>query len=68
MYRLKVKEIATQKGYNISQLSRKSDVEIKTVRRLFHNPTYAVGVDILDKIALALEVDIAELIESLPEK
>ena len=35
--RLKVREIAEQKGYNISTLSRKSDVGLST-RRLWHDP------------------------------
>src|SRR6266567_1717140 len=37
MLRLKVKEIAEQKGYNQSTLSRASDVPINTIRRIWRN-------------------------------
>ena len=42
--RLKVREIAEQKGFNISTLSRKSDVGLSTVRRLWHDPLQACGL------------------------
>lgn len=38
MIRFKVKEVAKEKGVNMSQLSRKSDVSFNTVKRLFKDP------------------------------
>jgi DNA-binding Xre family transcriptional regulator len=65
--RLKVKEIAEQKGLNISTLSRKSDVGLSTVRRLWHNPYRHVDFYVLERIAKALEVPVTALIEDVPD-
>lgn len=66
MYRLKVKEVATAKGFSISRLSRVADVPIKTVRRAWNDPTYAIQLPSLDRIAKALQVPINELLEDVP--
>jgi DNA-binding Xre family transcriptional regulator len=66
--RLKVKEIAEQKGFNISTLSRKSDVGLSTVRRLWHNPRRHVDLFVLERIAKALEVPVNDLIEDVPDE
>lgn len=63
MVRLKVKEIAESKGYNMSSLSRASDVSFGTIKRMWRNPYSGATVDTLSKIAKALQVEIAELIE-----
>jgi DNA-binding Xre family transcriptional regulator len=65
MIRLKVKEVAESRNINRSKLSRMSDVDIKTIRRIFNHPTEPVTTTILDRIATALEVDVTELIESV---
>ena len=65
--RLKVREIAEQKGYNISTLSRKSDVGLSTVRRLWHDPYRHVDFYVLERIAKALEVPVTALIEDVPD-
>lgn len=67
MLRLKVKEIAIQKGYNQSTLSRASDVPINTIRRLWKNPFYEVRLVTLNKIALVLGVPTTDLFEDVPE-
>lgn len=66
--RLKVREIAEQKGFNISTLSRKADVGLSTVRRLWHDPLRHVDFYVLERIAKALEVPVTALIEDVPEK
>ncbi len=63
MYRLRVKEIVQSKGYNQSKLMRKADVAYKTVQTLWRNPAADVQLTTLDKIALALEVRLTELID-----
>lgn len=65
--RLKVKEIAEQKGLNISTLSRKSDVGLSTVRRLWHDPHRHADLFVLERIAKALEVPVTALIEDIPD-
>ena len=66
--RLKVREIAEQKGYNISTLSRKSDVGLSTVRRLWRDPYRHVDFYVLERLAKALSVPVTELIEDVPDQ
>lgn len=69
MIRLKVKEIATEKGISQGKLSRLSDVSLPTIQRIYRNPTTAnVSVDVLDRIAKALQVDVRELLETVPDE
>jgi len=67
MYRLKIKEIAEGKGYNISTLSRAADVPFNTLRRAWRNPQYEIKLATLHKIAQVLGVTTADLIEDVPE-
>ncbi len=66
--RFKVREIAEQQGLNISTLSRKADVGLSTVRRLWHDPYRHVDFDVLERLAKALEVPVTALIEDVPEE
>jgi len=66
--RLRVKEVAEAKGFNISTLSRKADVGISTVRRLWHEPKRNVDFYVLERIARALEVPATDLIEDVPDE
>ena len=66
--RLKVKEIATQKGWTQTKLSRAADLNAKTVSDIFHNPYKDVAFSTLLKIAKVLGVDVAELIEEVPDE
>lgn len=61
--RLRVKEVAESKGFNMSTLSRASDVPFSTIRRLWKNPHYQVQLDTLQRIARVLEVPTSALIE-----
>lgn len=67
MIRLRVKEVAEAKGYNMSSLSRASDVSFTTVKRLWRRPYGGANVETLDKIAGVLGVSVADLIEHLPD-
>ena len=67
MLRLRVKEVAEHKGYNMSTLSRAADVPFITVRRVWKNPYYEVKRATLDKIARALNVPTSDLLEDVPE-
>jgi transcriptional regulator with XRE-family HTH domain len=68
MIRLKVKELAQARGFSQAKLSRKSDVDLTTLRKIYNQPTSAnVTLETLDRLAKALEVDVRELIESVQE-
>lgn len=66
MLRLRIKEVAEEKGYNMSSLSRKSDVSFKTVKRLWKDPYQTANTDTLERLATALGVDVRELLETVP--
>lgn len=67
MIRLKVKEVAQAKGVSQSKLGRLADVDVKTMRRIYREPTAPVTTTILDRLATALGVDASELLESVQE-
>ncbi|WP_165422802.1 helix-turn-helix domain-containing protein [Ktedonosporobacter rubrisoli] len=67
MIRLKVQELARAKGLSQSKLSRKSDVDLTTLRKIYQTPTTVnVTLETLKRLARALEVPVAALIEELP--
>lgn len=66
--RLRVAEEAKSKGYNMSSLSRKSDVAFNTIKRLWQNPYHNAEVEILGKIAEALGVEVGDLVEMVEEE
>ncbi|GCE48315.1 DNA-binding Xre family transcriptional regulator [Thermosporothrix hazakensis] len=65
LFRLKVKEIAQQKGLSQRQLFLQSGVDITIIRRIFHNPHTNITLETLARIAKVLETDISELVESV---
>ena len=52
----------------ISTLSRKADVGLSTVRRLWHDPYRHVDFYVLERLARALDVPVTALIEDVPGK
>lgn len=68
MIRLRIREIAEAKNINMSKLSRMADLNYNTIRAIWDNPMKDVAVSTLEKIAKALSVEIAELIEVWPEE
>jgi DNA-binding Xre family transcriptional regulator len=67
MFRLKIREVAESKGYNMSTLSRDSDVPFNTIRRAWKNPQYEIKLATLHKIARTLGVSTSDLIEDIPD-
>jgi len=65
--RLKAKEIAKEKGISQGRLSRLSDIDIKTIQRIYRDPLTIVTTETLGKLAHALDIDASELIESVPD-
>ena len=67
MVRLKIREIAEAKQINMSKLSRMADINYNTIRAIWDNEMKDVTLSTLEKVAKALKVHIAELIEELPD-
>ena len=65
--RLKVKEVASGRGYNMSSLSRATNISFNTIKRLWTHPYEGAKIDTLLKIARVLEVPVTDLIEELPD-
>jgi DNA-binding Xre family transcriptional regulator len=63
MAKLRVKEIAKQKGISMGKLSRSADVDMNTLRRVYDDLNYSPTLATLEKLAKALGVKIADLIE-----
>jgi len=61
MIRLRVREVATSKGFNMGKLSRASDVDRNTIKRMFDDPNYSPTLDTIDKVARVLGVKVDEL-------
>jgi len=68
MIRLKVREIAEQQGFNMSRLARRADIDLKTLQRIWHDPTKEISTSTLDKLAKALNVPASELVETIQDE
>nr|BBH93787.1 hypothetical protein KTA_19860 [Thermogemmatispora argillosa] len=66
MIRLRLREIAERKSISMSQLARLADVDYRTVRKIFRDPSAIIDSDTLDKLCWALKVTPAELIDYEP--
>ncbi len=67
MIRLKIKEVAQQKGFSMSRLSRESNMAYKTIQTIWRDPYHEVTTTTLNKLARTLGVNPTELIEYIPE-
>lgn len=63
MIKLKVKEIAEKQGLNMAQLARKADIDQRTLRRIYRDPTQEISTLVLGKLAMALGVPPGDLLE-----
>jgi DNA-binding Xre family transcriptional regulator len=66
--RLRIRELAEKRGFNISSLSRKADVSQNTIRRLWHDPYRHVDISVLERIAKVLGVATGDLLEDEPDE
>ena len=67
MIKLKVKEVAEQKKMSMRKLVKESGIAYNTLRTIYRDPYRQVNTDTLDRLAIALGVDIRELLESVPD-
>ena len=65
--RLRVKEVARQKGFSMGKLQRDADVAYNTVKRMYKDPYYITTTETLGKLARALGVPPGELIEEVAD-
>ncbi len=68
MIRLRVRELAQARGLSQGKLSRLSDVDDNTIKRIYRNPTAIVTTETINKLAKALEVSVHELIEEVSDE
>jgi DNA-binding Xre family transcriptional regulator len=68
MIRLRVREVAEQQGISVTKLARKADIDIRTLRRIYKQPTAEVSTYTLNKLAAALNCSPTELIENVPDE
>jgi DNA-binding Xre family transcriptional regulator len=66
--RLRVKEIAQQKGISMGKLQRDADVAYNTVKRMFKDPYYITTTETLGKLARALGVSPGALLEEVSDE
>ena len=67
MVRLRVKEIAVEKGMSIASLARKADLDNRTVYRIVHDPFAEITTVTLGRLARGLGVSVKDLIEDAPD-
>ena len=67
MVRLKVKELAEQRGFNMSSLSRAANISFNTVKRMYRDPYRSTSTETLERIAKVLGVPTGDLLEDVPE-
>ena len=68
MLRLKVREEAEKQGFNMAQLARRADIDQRTLRRIYRDPTQEISTHVLAKLAAALGVAPAELLEVVDDE
>ncbi|GCE26335.1 hypothetical protein KDA_18190 [Dictyobacter alpinus] len=67
MLRLRVKEVAQDKGMGLAKLSRLSDISYKTIQKIWRNPYHDASLSTLNRIARVLSVPATELLEDISE-
>ena len=67
MIRLRVKEVAKEKGFSQGRLSRVANIDESTLKRIYRDPFAIITTETLDKLAKALGVPSSELIEDVPD-
>jgi len=66
--RLRIKEVAAEKGISMTKLSQRSEVAYNTVRKLMRDPYAEVTLSTLRRLADVLGVSTKDLIEDVPDE
>ena len=70
MIRYKVKQIALEKGISQTRLGQMAFLDQERLRKIWRDGdsnSINITMQVLDRIAVALDVDASQLIESLPD-
>lgn len=65
--RLRVKEVAQERGISQGKLQRAADMDVKTIRKIYQDPFSIINTDTLARLAKALGVPSRDLIEDVDE-
>ena len=68
MLRLRIKEIAQQKGLSMNMLSHRSEVSYNVIKECYRNPYRPMSTETINKIAKALQVPATNLFEDVSEE
>lgn len=68
MIRLRVREVAEEKGISMRKLTASADIAYNTLRTIYRNPYRQVTTTTLERLARALNVPVIELIEEVSSK
>ncbi len=60
---IRLREIAQQKGLDIAKISRRADLNYKTVFQLWHDPHRDVSMHTLEKMAKAMDIRVIDLLD-----
>lgn len=66
--RLRVKEVAEEKGMSMTRLHTRSEVAYNTIRRIFRDPYVEITTTTLSRLANALGVPPTDLLENIPDE
>lgn len=67
MIRIKLREAALKAGISQSKLSRRADVDLRIIQRVYRDPYTNINLHTLDKLAMALNVNASTLIDSVTD-
>jgi DNA-binding Xre family transcriptional regulator len=68
LIRLRVRELAEQRGISRTKLSQRSEVQYSTINRIWQNEYHDVSLQVAVKIAQALKVNVNDLYEVIPDE
>ncbi len=68
MLRMRVREVAESKHISMAKLGRMADLDPRTMRQIYRDPYRDVAYSTLLKLAKALDVDVTELTEDVPDE
>ncbi len=66
--RHRIREVAEAKGFTRTKLSRRADINYRTVDAVWNDPYHIMTTDTLYRIAKALKVPIGDLLVQEPDK
>jgi DNA-binding Xre family transcriptional regulator len=66
--RHRIKEVAEAKGFTRTKLSRRADINYRTVDAVWNDPYHIMTTETLYRIAKALKVPVADLVIEEPDE